>query len=836
MDNKVKDFIITTTESLEELERSLIVLENDPSRTHLVKEIFSKAHTIKGTCGFLELERLENIFHHLESLLEKMRDEPSGISSSATVMLDGVHHARDILKGLEAEGSEPEGDDTELLARLEEAYSREADQVERQESDQTQPQVVDNDSSLKDRSLKIDVETLDKIINMVGELVLTRNEFLERIQDDWDSPYLSAIQKLDFVTSNLQNESLKTRMQSISNIWDKLPSIIRDGCKKQNKKITLKTSGQETEVDRQVLQAIHDPFIHIIRNAIDHGIELPDERVEAQKPAEGTISLKAYHEGGHIILEVEDDGAGIDFERVKQKAIDKNLISAQDAQEATDRELVKFLFESGFSTSEEVSNISGRGIGMNIVMTEIEKIGGSVDVYSQPGKGTTIRVKIPLTLAILSALTFSADGQSFAIPQTSVSELVRIDEHNRELLGHVQNTKILRLRDTYLPLVNLTSVLNMTKKYYYESKEDFFILVAHVGETRFGIMVDDVQNTQEIAVKPCGSIVEKIGYYSGATILGDGRVILIIDPAGILDKVQLAGMSKLLEKMDHEQEDTQEQTQEEVIEQEKTHFLVFRGSDQHPQTVQLSLIARLEEIEREQIQERGEGYMLKYRDSVLPLVPYDDATLNGNPIQPIIVFSDGKRQMGLMVKAIDDVVEGVLNITSVGGKRDGVLGVSMINDQAMEVIDMNYYLKQAYPDWFDLERSDIQQNRETKILLVDSSQFFRELVKPTLETVGFIVRNAKDGEEALKLIQSNFKPDLIISDIVMPNLDGLGLAEKIRKSSALRDIKLIALTSLMGDEDRDKAMEAGFDKYLVKYNQEELLGAINELIRDEVKQ
>ena len=620
---------------------------------------------------------------------------------------------------------------------------------------------------------------------------------------------------------------MRTRMQPIGNAWSKLPRIVRDLSAGGGKQIELIMNGQETEIDRQVLQAIQDPLVHCVRNSADHGLELADQRTAKGKPTQGRISLNAFHEGGHIIIEIKDDGRGVDVEKVKQSAIKKGLISAEDGNRMSEQKIMNLIFEPGFSTADKVTEISGRGVGMDVVRTNIEQIGGAVEVLSKKDLGATVRIKIPLTLAIVSALIVKVGqgiGETFAIPQVGVVELVRISDANHHLIENIHTSLVLRLRNKLLPLIDLGTFLGHEVA---ADRTEFSIVVAQVGNMEFGLIVAEIFDTQEIVVKPVGRALRDVNLFAGSTILGDGRVIIILDLARIASRTDLLKVndameskraSEAVEKVDH-------------IGPESASLLLFRVGNRAPMAVPLALVTRLEEFKGALIENVEDRMVVQYRDGLLPLISVDGHEIdrsNGQSVSTII-FSEGTRAMGLAVSEVTDIVEASLNFESSGQKK-GVLGATIVRERATELIDVNYYLQKAFPDWFNAKKT---KNLSTgkRILLAEDSKFFQNLIRPALESEGYQVVVVDDGALALKELLAGVRPDLVLSDIEMPNIDGYELAKAIRADSRWQNLPLIALTSLTSQEVKEKAAACGFNEFMTKFDRDVLISVLQKYLK-----
>jgi two-component system, chemotaxis family, sensor kinase CheA len=673
------------------------------------------------------------------------------------------------------------------------------------------------------QTIRVTVDVLDHLMTLVSELVLTRNQLLQLARSQQESAFAVPLQRLSHITSDLQEGVMKTRMQPIGNAWNKLPRLVRDLARDLGKRIELVMLGADTELDRQVLELIKDPLTHMVRNSGDHGLEPPEARRTAGKPETGRITLNAFHEGGHIIIEIADDGQGLPVERIRAKAIAQGLATEAELAAMTDAQIQRFIFRAGFSTAAEVTSVSGRGVGMDVVKTNIERIGGTIDLKSTPGRGSTFTIKIPLTLAIVSALVVQAGSERFAIPQISVVELVRAgqpggsanDSGAASVIERINDTPVLRLRDRLLPLVNLAELLELGG-----AGEAAIIVVAQVGANMLGIVVDRVFDTEEIVVKPVAPILRHITVFSGNTILGDGSVIMILDPNGIARATGIAATGESRREA--------AAVEEHLRSGERTAMLLFRAGGERKLAVPLALVARLEEIPRDRIEASAGPPVLQYRGRLMPLVALSDAQDTTRPTQAVLVFADGERSMGLMVDEIVDVVEDRLEI-ELSGTRPGLLGTAVIGGRATDVIDTAHWLGRADRDWFGHGGRGAPAGAR-RILAVEDSDFFRQLLVPTLAAAGYAVTAAAGAQEAIRLRDSGVRFEAIISDIEMPGMDGLGLARALQSGGAWADLPLIALTSRCSAEDEAAGRAAGFAEYVAKFDREGLLAALERVL------
>ncbi len=1020
MDDLLSEFLTETSENLSVLDVELVKLEQNPNDAELLGNIFRLVHTVKGTCGFLGLPRLESVAHAGENILGKLREGEMVASPEAiSAVLECLDRIRNIMGDLEASGSEPEGDDSELIRRLNEMAdsggapaakpaapapkpapapvaeaapapaakpakggagpsiyeqiggmgtidavvevmfgrimgdlrlnqffegasvdhiqgrlrdylakicggpdgfgkvdlnsphagvvargmndthfdafaghlqaglnalevpthlaamimaiifgSREeimgraaggssptnaATHAQEQAAVETPvetpieveaepapakpakaaPAKSDaakgeggeaKDSAVANQSIRVNVELLENLMTMVSELVLTRNQVLQILRKQKDSEFAAPLQRLNHVTSELQEGVMKTRMQPIGNAWSKLPRLVRDLSHELKKKIDLVMIGQDTELDRQVLEMIKDPLTHMVRNSADHGLEIPEERRKAGKPETGKVTLNAYHEGGHIIIEISDDGRGLPLDKIKAKILQNGLATESELEQMSEQQIQQYIFKAGFSTAAKVTSVSGRGVGMDVVRTNIEKIGGTVEMRSTQGKGSTFVIKIPLTLAIVSALIVECAQERFAIPQISVVELVRATANGELRVERIKDTPVLRLRNRLLPLVSLRSLLKLdTEKA--ASEDDTFIVVTQVGTYSFGIMVDRVFDTEEIVVKPVAPILRDIEMFSGNTILGDGSVIMILDPNGIASHSgQMGADGQTAEQMAGKSRGQSE---------EKVPLLLFRAGDGTPKAVPLALVARLEEIERKAIEQSNGRWVVQYRGQLMPLITMDHSQelAADGARQPVLVFQDQEHSMGLMVDQIVDIVEAKLNV-ELGAEIPGRIGSAVVAGQATEIIDTGYFLRQASADWFGSQERDRNVGGQKRLLLVDDSAFFRNLLAPQLSAAGFMVTAVESPDKALALCEAGEEFDIIVSDIEMPGMSGFEFCQMVKRQGRWQNIPIVALSSRASPRDLEKGRDVGFDDYVAKYDRDGLVHTLNSTLTE----
>lgn len=745
----INEFLVESYENLDQLDRDLVDLEQNPTEKELLSSIFRIIHTIKGTCGFLGFSKLESLTHVGENLLSRLRDGElvlnPDIANALLSMVDAVRQIFSCIESSRNEGDVDYSELAELLSRLtkgesgsaaavsasppaadaavepaspnvEEAVVGQETPVEIEKSDaaelrpeksevekgsvENQPGQRKSAGKLSETSIRVDVDLLDKLMNLVGELVLARNQivqFSNKNQDN-DSGFIATSQHLNLLTTELQEGVMKTRMQPIGNIWSKFPRVVRDLARSCNKQVRIEMEGKETELDKTIIEAIKDPLTHIVRNSVDHGIEMPEDRVAKGKPAEGCLFLRAFHEGGQVIIEVKDDGGGIDPERIKRKALEKNVITSDQASRMNERELVQLIFAPGFSTAAKVTNVSGRGVGMDVVKTNIEKIGGSVDIQSKLGEGTSLKVKIPLTLAIIPALIVTCGKGRYAIPQVSLLEMVRLDEKDGRGVEMIHGAPVYRLRGNLLPLVNLNQALGL-KPANGSVNGAKFVVVLQANDRHFGLVVEGIANTEEIVVKPLGKQLKRIKAIAGATIMGDGKVALILDILGLAQDANVVSEAR-------DRALKESATVAAKGEVESQNLLVFSVGDKGRMAILLDMVGRLEEFQRSKIETSGDRDVVQYRGEIMSLIYlsrfFNTDALKAPEDHPLqaVVYSEKGKSVGLVVDRIIDIVEETVNIERKPGQL-GVLGTAVIKERVTDLVDIRAIIRSVMPEYYE---------------------------------------------------------------------------------------------------------------------------------------
>lgn len=733
MSEILEEFLAESAENLDQIDLDLIELEKNPHDRDKLAQLFRVIHTIKGTCGFIGLHKLESLAHAGENLLSKLRDGAFVLTPEmTTVLLAMVDAIRVIINSLAATGQEGPHNFDVITQRLKDlnngdevahaaqpAASSEGAQhkpQERQSIDSagTRPdherrpapspevtsapspavgasaQDVSNQAvtgSRPETSIRVDVELLDQLMNLVGELVLARNQILQHSSGTESASLQATMQRLNHVTTELQEGVMKTRMQPIGHIWSKLPRVVRDLAMSCGKQVRIEMEGEQTELDKTLIEAIKDPLTHLVRNAIDHGIEDPDKRLAWGKSAQGCLSLRAYHESGQVNIEISDDGAGLDLERIKAKALERNLVTPNELARMSEREIMSLVFLPGFSTAAQVTHVSGRGVGMDVVKTNIEKIGGAIDIQSQPGEGTTFKLKVPLTLAIIPALTIRCAGDRYAIPQVNLLELIRLEGQQRvQGIETLHGAMVYRLRGQLLPLVDLRDLLNLPPRS--SDVEAIYVVVLQADDQEFGLIVDMVDDTEEIVVKPMSKAIKAIECFAGATIMGDGRVALILDAMGLAIGSNVLHDARNLHALLEADDDG-------VPEAERQQFLLFGGQGKSRMAMPLAKVARLEEFPSDRIEHAGHHKVVQYRDAILPLVSLSDVFGGGDTLSEgtlnVVVTGDGDNAVGLVVGQILDIVEERISVQT-RSARPGVATTAVVQGKVTEIIDVQTIL------------------------------------------------------------------------------------------------------------------------------------------------
>lgn len=879
----IREFLVESDENLSRLDLDMVELEIRPKDAALLGNIFRTIHTIKGACGFLAFSTLEGITHKAESILSQLRDGKRELTPAlVSLILETVDATRKVLASIEATGNEgslqfddlserlriaaqldvvsenqpaperphpsvspapiadppaemasvgphesgPQREDEHGVDMGEEADRRTVkdrrDGKERREAGGRRDEDAEHHSAAVDANIRVGVVLLDKLMDLVGELVLTRNQILQYNTEREDVTLNATSQRLNLLTTELQEGVMKTRMQHIGVVWNKFPRVVRDMSVALGKQIQLQMDGAETELDRTIIEAIRDPLMHIVRNSCDHGIELPETRVNAGKAPQGKLTLRAYHEGGQVNIEVGDDGAGIDVARIKQKAVEKGLIRPEQAITLSERDALGLIFQAGFSTATLVTNISGRGVGMDVVKSHIEKIGGIVDVFSRPGEGTTVKIRIPLTLAIIPGLVVTSGGEQFVIPQVNLLELIRIEgDSSEKRIEYVHGTPVYRRRGRLLPVAYLNKVLGLRSNHQDEAVN---MVVLQAEDHQFGLVVDGINDTQEIVVKPLGKQLKGLTLYAGATIMGDGRIALILDVLGMGERAGVFGESNETERS------VEKHKQQAQIEQQR--LLLFRAGSFERLAIPLSLVARLEEFPLADIEHASGGQVIQYRGHILSLVSLQDV-LEPNaprreklpdPVQ-VVVFNDGGRSVGMMVDQIVDVAEEAVTVRKKSGHK-GILGSAVVGKRVTDFLDLNEIIHASESNW---AQGTDEKARSKSVLIADGSVFSRGMIRSGLDMAGYVVYEAANLDEAVHRLERQ-QIDVVAVALDLPPDGSSALLAAIRNQPEWEKIPVLALAESDAQIDASSIQRAGFQDCQVKSDPVQVLGSVAQLI------
>ncbi len=851
-----------------ELEGVLNLIRNNqlvPTSSH-TDIMLRAADTLRGMVEDIENSNNADIAAH-ESELQSIVAEapgppattPPAAPSSPSAASETLAEAQSTEQPAEADAPDPaesaSGDETSAAAGQEsEVPADEPPPTEPAQEAQPQQQPAPsrpaesstgslNAPTTVETNIRVSVSILDRLMNLAGELVLARNQLLQTIHSSTHNNLDSVAARVDQITSELQETIMQTRMQTVGTVFNKFPRVVRDLSHQLGKKCKLVLEGEEVELDKSIIEAIGDPLTHLIRNAVDHGLEEAEAREQTSKPEQGTIWLRAFHQAGKVNVSISDDGRGIDAARLKEKAISRGLITPEQAREMSDREALRLIFRPGFSMAEKVTGVSGRGVGMDVVKTNIEKLGGTVDIATELGAGTTIDVKLPLTLAIIPSLVVRTGSRRFAIPQTNIGELVRIKPGDvLHKIERINEAEVFRLRGSLLPLVRLNRALDLADTEISddesaaiagpaadESKTTaMHIIVVEAGHLRYGLVVDGLHDSEEIVVKPLGRHMQQSPCLAGATILGDGEVALILDVAGI------AAHSRL--RLPEEDEVDEEHETAGGVRKETQMALLFRNHPQEQFAIPMELIARIERIRTVQIDSVGGQEVLQYRGGSLPLLALEQY-VQAQPHQRgervhVVVFNMARREIGLIVPQLVDIRSLELDIDTTTFREAGVSGSLVVDDKTTRLLDLYELTSLAHPEWFQATQIEAQEERTPRILLAEDSDFFRQQLVGFLETAGYEVVPCEDGQiawDALAAEPSGF--DLMVTDLEMPNMTGLELASRIKTTPATAHLPVIAVTSLATDEDVRRGAEAGIDEYHVKLDREQLMLSVERILR-----
>jgi len=837
MDDLLKDFLLEATEHIDAASVELLRFEKDQADPALIASLFRHIHTIKGSAGFLSLPRVGRLTHATEALIGRLRDGAAATPAHVSLILAAVDRLSALLIDIGCLEAEPEGEDGDLLRELDigakslRAGAREPASAPGGPAPESAPSApLANPSHLSTmpehihapggrigETVRVSVGVLDRLMGIVSELVLTRNQLLELSAAAGDETVKASVQNLSSVTSDLQDAVMRVRMQPVERLFATLPRLVRDLSIDLGKKIELVTFGAETELDRQVIELIRAPLTHIIRNAADHGLETVAERLARSKPETGVIRVSATYDAGQITIEVKDDGRGLDLDRIRTKAIARGIVSEETLARMSDAEIFQFVLLPGFSTAASVTKVSGRGVGMDVVRENIQSIGGTVSLNSRAGKGTTVTLRIPLTLAIAPALILSSGGSRFAIPQMAVVEVVGVGDGFDHQIQYIHDAPVLRLRGDALPLTHLAAALDLAPADGAPLR-DGFVVILRVGGVRFGLLVETIADVQEVVIEPLVGALARIGVFSGQTILGDGGVVLLLDPAAIIERVGLDNIAEATPIAARAEAST-------IPQREKTRVVLMRAGAGSIKAVPLSLVMRIEEAETERFVVSGDSFLMLHEGRLLPIIPAAQDIRLEKPAYPILILAGAGQAIALLVEEIVDIAEEAL-VFQTKSADPSVIGTVSLQERVVEILDVAYFIECANP-------SVVMRgvNQRPRILLVDDKQFFRDMLGPVLLAAGYEVTTAGSGREALAMVESGLRIHAAVTDIDMPEMDGYAFARELLLAPGLEKLPIIALAPQKTTRAMEAAELCGICAVVGKFDRRALVATIDEMLK-----
>lgn len=863
----IQEFVDEAKGHLETIESILLRMDEIQKSPEPINEVFRAVHSIKGTAGFFGLQNIVGLSHAMENVFGEMRDGHFHLTDeSADVLLTSNDCLRNLiehvaesetmptdsclrsLEGLLGGSGRPDSEQQpcagEQRADPAGAGNPEARNAPEKLSGpagassvgtmtpaakgKTEPARSGQQAApvRMEDSVRVNVQILNDLLNMASEMVLGRNQLLRTLENYKKTiPGLAPIlQNVDRLTSGMQEKVMQTRMQPVANVFSKFPRMIRDLSRTLHKEIELTIEGSDVELDKSMIEALGDPMAHLVRNAADHGLESPEEREAAGKSRIGNILLKAYHEGGFVNIDVSDDGGGLDVEKIKRKAIENSLATRPEIEAMSEQDVFKLIFRPGFSTAEEVTDLSGRGVGMDVVRTNVEKLGGSIEIYSSAGKGTTFRLVLPLTLAIIQSLIVETAGQTFAFPQVNMKEIVRIKTDSNKI-ERINGTDVLRLRGKLLPVISLSKALKTGENTAAESEETI-IVVIKVGAARFGIAVRSILESEETLVKPLPQALKCCACYSGVTILGDGKTAMILDPEGIIKAVKMKNIAKFTE----EESAAAGASAESGMAQQD--LLLFQCSGNETFALDMSLVARVEAISQQQIDKVGSREFFQYRGDTLRIIrPEDFLPVNRGEMPAdkmyVIIPKLVSHPMGILARRIVDNVKTVVRLNSGDLKSKGLLGSMLHNGKIVLLLQLYELFELADPSHYSSQGK--RAGGSYHLLLVEDTPFFQKVIREYFEEAGYGVTVAPNGKAALECLECG-RFDAVVSDINMPVMNGLELVRRIRDDASLAEMPVVALTSLTGEKNEEAGLNSGFDCYECKLDREHLLSTMQSIL------
>ncbi len=879
----MQEFIEEAFANLEDYETALLKLFKGDHNSELLNSAFRAVHSIKGTAGFFALSNIVKLAHTMENLLGEIRD---GKRPMSILAIEKCLFGCDVLRQLVADASnsndvditdtisgilnmdadipsqeqlkhdptpQPINDEpivlstpfpgVDLFVDLDELEAIDSslpfnnvemtDDVDTFEENQSE---LNHDKSAKpvsnepkavqttEESVRVNVALLNTLLDLAGEMVLARNQLLKTLESVQKTiPGLQGVlQNIDSITTELQEQIMRTRMQPVSRVFNKFPRILRELARMTKKEVHLELDGSDVELDKSLIEALVDPLTHLVRNAVDHGVELPDERLIAGKGKIGHLKMKAYHEGDHVSIDITDDGRGIDVVKIKQKAISKGLIRQAEAVHMTEDDILQLIFFPGFSTAAEVSDISGRGVGMDVVKTNIEKMGGTINIFTKVGKGTTFRLNLPLTLAIIPSLIVGVQGQKFVLPQVYLQEMLRIKKNDTSRkLEKVKQAWMLRLRGKLLPIIHLADVLGIRHQSLEKDEKVHRVLVLNLGTRQFGLVVDQIFQREEILVKPLPKYLRFFKCYFGVTIQGDGKTAMILDPEGICNTAKLRF---------HEQAEADKNIVEEV-KLDQQNILICSAGNSGKFGIDLAQVSRVEKIKSSAIEHIGGEEVISYRGDLLKVIRPDVLYPIGLPNQlPDHVYMVLPKFVscptGILMTNIHDTIVSTVQFTSDPHQHRGMVGTAILRNDPIQMIDLLSFMKHVQPERTSMpEISEFAYGK--KILMVEDTPYYSRILSTHLKEAGFKVQLESDGKRALKKWNSETF-DAIICDDLLPGINGIELLRESKERDRNGTTFRMLISMRMNAQITEECHQIGGIQTLYKGNWEHLFGFLNQ--------
>jgi len=865
------DFTEEARGHIEQAEKGLLNMEQKEYNAETLNSVFRAVHSIKGTAGYFDLKKVVELSHSMENLLGELREKADKVSSE---IVDALLRAMDVLghmvnhpsssedveiddhvtyiKSFMSDMKDKENDLADAWDMLNSLFEEDeplstdiSENTKKQEKlvtipvEQPKQQEAKQEQIVED-SIKVSISVLNDLLTIASEMVLGRNQLLRIVENNHgnNNDLEMIAKKINNTTTLLQEKVMKARMQPIAHVFNKFPRMVREMSRTMEKEVELVLAGTAVELDKSIIEALVDPLTHLVRNAMDHGIEDAVTRGKTSKPFTGTLSLKAYQETGMVIIDITDDGRGLNIEKIKMKIIEKGLATELQLRSMNEQDVFAYIFCPGFSTAEKITNISGRGVGMDVVKTNIEKIGGKIKILSELGVGTTVRLLLPLTLAIISSIIVKCNDDCFAVPQANLGGCVLIqpEENNSQKIEFVHGQPVLRMGSRLLPIVRLSDILDLAVSiedegaYFAEKSRTFRILIIKGSSQLFGLAVDAVCDHEEILVKPMPHGLKSCQCFSGVTVLGDGKIAMILDTENV----------RIMAKINQLEDDISRHKEEKILTRsvnEEQQLLLFKASGSETLGLDIAMVSRVEEIEASCIEMIGDHEYIQFRGQSLRVIrPEQFLPINNCKKQLsklyVIIPKLVKYPMGIIAEEIIDAVTKTLAMDSNGVSGKGVLGSTILNGKIVILINIYELFEQAAPEHYIQEKIGIKiigQSKKT-VLLAEDTPFFAKMAKGYLEWAGYEVLAAENGLEALEILEKNHI-DIVVSDIEMPVMNGIELVRAIRASDQFKELPVIALTSLTRDDQKEKGLRAGFDRYEQKLDRTILLESVAAMLQ-----